>query len=72
MDGSGTKIIQAAFLGLALLAGSAQAGTVLTLSDLSSDETNPDVLNATLVFSVMGSELTLAATNDTRGWRLRH
>jgi hypothetical protein len=65
MGDSGTRIVRAALLGLVLLAGSAQAGTVLTLSDLSSDETNPDVLNATLVFSVLGSELTLAVTNDT-------
>ena len=41
------------------------AGTVLTLSDFSSDETSADVLDATLAFSVSGSVLTLSVSNET-------
>lgn len=53
-------------LGL-LLSGSAYAGTVLTLSDASSDETDPAMLSAHLSFDVSGSTLTLTAFNDTAG-----
>ena len=65
MHGSRTTVLWVTLLGFATLAGTARAGAVLTLSDLSSDETSPDVLDATLVFAVSGSQLTLAATNDT-------
>lgn len=65
MNRSGTRYLGVMLLGIAMLAGTAQAGTVLTLSDMSSDETSPDVLDATLLFTVSGSQLILMATNDT-------
>ena len=43
----------------------AAPAAVLTLSDLSSDETSAEVLDATFVFDVVGAELTFTATNDT-------
>lgn len=46
-------------------AASIRAGTVLTLSDFSSDETSPAVLDATLEFLVLGDVLELTVTNDT-------
>lgn len=46
-------------------AGPLHAGTVLTLSDFSSDETSAEVLDATLAFSVTGSVLTLSVSNET-------
>jgi hypothetical protein len=51
-----------------LLATSAvNASPVLTLSDLSSDETSPEDLDATLAFDVLGDRLILLVTNDTVG-----
>ena len=43
----------------------AEANTVLTLSDHSSDETSAAALDATLVFSVVGTALDLTVANDT-------
>ena len=60
-----TTILGTILLCTAALTGTAQAGMALTLSDLSSDETDPAVLDATLLFTVTGSELVIAATNDT-------
>ena len=40
-------------------------GEVIKLSDLSSNGTDPALLDATLDFSVTGSALTLTVTNDT-------
>lgn len=55
----------ALLVALALAGGAAQAST-LTLSDVSSDETDAAVLAATLEFQITGaSELTLSVTNDT-------
>lgn len=50
-----------------VLSGPARAGSTLTLSDASSDETNPAMLNAHLSFDVSGNTLTLTAYNDTAG-----
>ena len=52
-------------LSVAAWAAPAHAGIVLTLSDLSSDETSPDDLSATLAFTVSGSSLDLIVTNAT-------
>ncbi len=52
-------------LAVAAWTAPARAGVVLTLSDLSSDETSPDDLSATLTFSVSGTSLDLIATNAT-------
>lgn len=43
----------------------ARAGIVLALSDMSSDETSPADLSATLAFAVSGSSLDLIVTNAT-------
>ena len=43
----------------------AKAGSLLKLSDFSSDQTPAEDLDATLEFSVSGSTLTLAVTNNT-------
>ena len=51
-------------IGLALVAGPARAAT-LTLSQLSSDETDPSLLDATFDFIVSGSTLTLTVANDS-------
>jgi hypothetical protein len=48
-----------------LLAESARGGTVLTLSDFSSDETSPAVLDASLDFLVQGDMLHVTVTNET-------
>ena len=55
------------FLVGALLLGSGTAalGVVITLSEYSSNGTDPALLSATLDFSVAGSTLTLEITNDT-------
>lgn len=55
------------FLVGALLVGSGTAalGVVITLSEYSSNGTDPALLSATLDFSVAGSTLTLEITNDT-------
>jgi len=55
------------FLVGALLLGSGTAalGVVITLSEYSSNGTDPALLSATLDFSVAGSTLTLEVTNDT-------
>ena len=60
------------FLGTVVVVGllatsAADAGPVLTLSDLSSDETSPEDLDATLAFDVLGDRLILLITNDTAG-----
>ena len=60
-----TTLVAASVLLVGLFGRPAGAGTVLTLSDLSSDETNAEELDAMLLFSVFGDELTLAVTNDT-------
>lgn len=60
-----TTLVAVSVLLVGLFGRPAGAGTVLTLSDLSSDETSAEELNATLLFSVFGDELTLAVTNDT-------
>ncbi len=52
-------------LAVAAWTAPARAGVVLTLSDLSSDETSPDDLSATLTFSVSGTSLDLIAMNAT-------
>ena len=44
--------------------GATAPGAVLTLSDLSSDETDPEVLDATSIFDVVGSSLLFTASND--------
>jgi len=46
-------------------AGSAAMGSVITLSQLSSDKTPAEWLDATLDFSVVGNELTVVVTNRT-------
>jgi len=46
-------------------ASSTVEATTITLSDLSSDETDPSVLDAILDFSVSDSTLTLTVTNTT-------
>ena len=51
----------------ATMAGSAWGGTVLTLSDLSSDGTSAEALDARLLFDVVGESLMLTAMNDTSG-----
>lgn len=51
-------------IGLALAAGPARAAT-LTLSQLSSDETDPSLLDATFDFIVSGSTLTLTVANNS-------
>ncbi len=43
----------------------AAPAAVLTLSDLSSDETSADLLDATYIFDVVGSSLLFTASNDT-------
>lgn len=57
------------FVGIGIVAfaltGKLHAGTVLTLSDFSSDETAAEVLDATFTFSVTGSVLTLSVANET-------
>lgn len=50
---------------LALSIDTTSAGSSLRLSDYSSDNTSVEDLNATLEFSVTGSTLTLAVTNNT-------
>lgn len=45
--------------------GTAHAGIVLTLSDLSSDETQPELLSATFDFIVDGDALQITVRNDT-------
>ncbi len=62
---SKTTFVAAAVLLVGLFGRPAEAGTVLTLSDLSSDETSAEELDATLLFAVYGDELTLTVTNDT-------
>lgn len=62
---SKTTFVAAAVLLVGLFGRPAKAGTVLTLSDLSSDETSAEELDATLLFAVYGDELTLTVTNDT-------
>ena len=58
--------LQAILLALAALSLSTSAGaTPVTLSSVSSDETPASALDATFDFSVVGSTLTLVATNDT-------
>ena len=47
------------------LLSAAAPGAVLTLSDLSSDETDPELLDATFIFDVVGSSLLFTASNDT-------
>ena len=51
----------------ATVAGLARADTVLTLSDLSSDGTDAEALDARLLFDVVGETLSLTAMNDTSG-----
>ena len=43
----------------------AAPAAVLTLSDLSSDETSADLLDATYIFEVVGPSLLFTASNDT-------
>ncbi len=43
------------------------AGVALTLSDASSDETDAEMLDATLTFTVLDGTLTLTVRNDTAG-----
>jgi hypothetical protein len=50
---------------LAGFASPARAGTTLTLSDMSSDETSAADLSATLTFNVSAETLTLLVTNET-------
>ena len=45
----------------------ALAGVALTLSDASSDETDAEMLDATLTFTVLDGTLTLTVRNDTAG-----
>jgi hypothetical protein len=52
-------------IGLLALATGVRGEMVLTLSDLSSDETTAEDLDARLVFEVVGDALTLTAINDT-------
>lgn len=47
------------------ITGTADAGIVLTLSDLSSDETPPELLSATFDFIVADGALQLTVRNDT-------
>ena len=54
------------FTGLSL-ASAVEASTVLRLSDLSSDETSPEVLDASLAFEVHEDRLILVVTNETAG-----
>ena len=65
MFASMVRSVRALALMAALPLCGASASTVLTLSDLSSDETSADLLDARLLFDVGGSELTFTATNDT-------
>ncbi len=59
------KSVGVVVLVVLLLTSAVEAGMVLRLSDLSSDETSPDALDATLTFDVLGDGLTLLVANDT-------
>lgn len=69
--GSTKRVVWAVGLALAaigwLVLASAPAGgaVILTLSEHSSDCTSPEVLSATLAFSVTGDMLTVSVTNET-------
>jgi hypothetical protein len=53
------------WLGAALLLSSGASATTIVLSQFSSDETDPSVLDATLDLGVAGTTLTVTLTNDT-------
>ncbi|MHC4976760.1 MAG: hypothetical protein ACYTF7_09165 [Planctomycetota bacterium] len=52
-------------IGAATLVGAGASGAMITLSTHSSDETPPNVLDASMDFSVVGDQLTLTLTNTT-------
>ncbi len=53
-----------AAIAVSLVCANATA-SIITLSQLSSDDTDPALLSATFDFAVSGSTLTLSVTNDT-------
>jgi hypothetical protein len=59
------RVVFAAVLAALLAPLPAAAGSIITLSSASSDETPAADLDATFDFSVVGSTLTLVVTNDT-------
>ena len=58
-------LLRAVVPAVILLIGSGVQAATLTLSDLSSDSTPASVLDATMDFSVAGTQLTLIVTNTT-------
>ncbi len=59
------KYLAAGFGALAL--ATAAPASIITLSNASSDETDPGLLNATMEFTISGTTLTLTVTNNTSG-----
>ena len=54
-----------AAIAVSLVCANAATASIITLSQFSSDETDPALLSATFDFAVSGSTLTLSVTNDT-------
>lgn len=59
------RIVGAALVAWLAASGTAKAGSILVLSDFSSDGTNPEQLSGGLEFSVVESTLFLTVSNNT-------
>ncbi len=54
-----------AAIAVSLVCANTATASIITLSQFSSDDTDPALLSATFDFAVSGNTLTLSVTNDT-------